>query len=191
MRSPIYYDASSNTGAAIFATYDDAQATLDHIHQHRTPLTVISPFAKPGYSALKHYSTASVVKTEELLLGLPPNNFGDLTATDLRDMFQPTYNGITANQVAFNLAMPAGALKTSVPGRRIWQLVSHLDTSAPDRDSHRLGELARLSMAADELYFQARKQHKLSDRAYRQKQQQLLERALQIVNAPVPHDIDG
>ena len=35
------------------------------------------------------------MKTEELLLGLPPNNLGDLFATDLRDMFQSTYNGIT------------------------------------------------------------------------------------------------
>ena len=83
-------------GSAIFITEDDAQSSLDHIHPHRTPLTVVSPYAKPGYLANRHYSTASIVKTEELLLGLPPKNLGDLFATDLRDLFQPTYNQITA-----------------------------------------------------------------------------------------------
>jgi len=47
-------------------------------------LIVVSPFAKPG-AATRHYSTASIVKTGELLLGIPANNFGDLFATDLRD----------------------------------------------------------------------------------------------------------
>src|SRR5262249_60456843 len=74
MASPAYYNRSTGEGAAIFITYDDAQSTLDHIHPHRTPLLVVSPYVKPGYMGTKHYSTASVVKTEELLLGLPPSN---------------------------------------------------------------------------------------------------------------------
>ena len=98
MQSPIYYDEKTGEGSAIFVTWDDAQSTVDHIHPHRTPLLVISPYVKPGYVATRHYSTASIVKTEELLLGLPPNNLGDLLATDLRDLFQPAYNGITAAQ---------------------------------------------------------------------------------------------
>ena len=92
------------TGTAIFITYDDAQSSFDHIHPHRTPLIVVSPYARvtapgrlnKGFLGTRHYVTASIVKTEELLLGLPPNNLGDLFATDLRDLFQPTYNGITA-----------------------------------------------------------------------------------------------
>src|SRR5215468_5130159 len=65
MTSPIYYEYTSNIGTAIFVTFDDAQSSLDHIHPHRTPLLVISPFAKPAYVAKRHYCTASVVKTEE------------------------------------------------------------------------------------------------------------------------------
>ena len=80
-------------------TFDDAQSNLDHIHPHRTPLIVASPYARPGYVAKRHYCTASIVKTEELLLGLPPNNLGDLFATDLRDLFQPGYNNIQAGNV--------------------------------------------------------------------------------------------
>jgi YVTN family beta-propeller protein len=181
MRSPIYYDAKSGTGTAIFITYDDAQSTSDHIHEHRTPAIVVSPFAKPGYVAKRHYSTASIVKTEELLLGLPPNNLGDLFATDMRDMFQPTYNGITADQVAFNVTV---AYQASPEGRRIWQLARRLDTSAPDRDSRRLGALARLSMEADGLHAKAEQRHALATRLYRQHQNELLARAERLVASP-------
>ncbi len=186
MNSPVYYDPATGTGSAVFMTYDDAQATLDHIHPHRTPLTVVSPFAKPGYMSLKHYSTASVVKTEELLLGLPPNNTGDLLATDLRDMFQPTYNGIAPSAV--KVTIPAYVSTTE--GQNIWSLVSHLDTASPDQDSTRLGQLARLSMQADDVHKAAEAQHKLRTRAYRKKQQTLYKEAAKLVNTAAPKDAD-
>ena len=84
MQSSAYYNRTDGTGSAIFVTWDDAQSGRDHLDPHRTPMFVISPYAKPGYLATRHYSTASIVKTEELLMGLPPNNYGDLLATDLR-----------------------------------------------------------------------------------------------------------
>jgi len=187
MKSPIYYNAAKNTGAAIFMTYDDAQSSLDHIHPHRTPLLVISPFAKPGFLATRHYSTASVVKTEDLLLGLPANNFGDLFATDLRDLFQSTYNGITADQINFNLDP---TITPSQEGKKIWSLVSKLDTSAPDRDSHRLGVLIRLSIKADELHDQAAKSKTLESAAYQKKQNELFDQAEKMVNTAAPADHD-
>jgi hypothetical protein len=178
MKSPIYYDPVSNTGAAILITYDDAQATLDHIHPHRTPLMVVSPFAKPAYLGKRHYSTASVVKTEELLLGLPPNNLGDLLATDLRDLFQPTYNGLTAADLGFN-TVPS--YTPSPEGRKIWSLVKKLDTSAPDRDSRRLGVLARLSLQADRNRADAIRQGLLGHASYRKAQQALQRHAEKLV----------
>ncbi len=190
MQSKTYYDPASKTGAAIFMTYDDAQSTLDHIHPHRTPLIVVSPFAKPGYVAKKHYSTASIVKTEELLLGLPPNNLGNSLATDLRDMFQTTYNGITASRVKLNFKINYAP---SPEGVKIWSLVSQLDTSAPDRDSIRLGTLGRLSMAADDLHKKAAKQGRLNSKTYQKEQADLYAAALKLVNSnpPVQRDDDG
>lgn len=149
-------------------------------------MVVISPFAKPGYIGTKHYSTASVVKTEELLLGLPPNNIGDLFATDLRDLFQSTYNGITADKFQTNLNI---AYKPSPEGVKIWSLVKKLDLSGPDRDSSRLGELARLSIAADDLRFSAERAKRLSARSYRVAQRQLFDQAKKLVNGP-PIDRD-
>jgi len=187
MKSPVYYNPNTNTGAAIFMTYDDAQSSLDHIHPHRTPLIVISPFAKPAYMATRHYSTASIVKTEELLLGVPANNFGDLFATDLRDMFQSTYNGITADQINFNLDPN---ITPSQEGKKIWALVNKLDTSGPDRDSRRLGVLIRLSIKADELHDQAAKNKTLESAAYQKQQNELYEQAVKLVRTAAPADND-
>jgi YVTN family beta-propeller protein len=187
MKSRVYYDPKTGEGSAIFITWDDAQSSLDHIHPHRTPLLVISPYAKSQYLAKKHYSTASIVKTEELLLGLPPNNLGDLFATDLRDMFQSTYNGVKADAVKFNLAVN---YTPSPEGERIWSLVENLDTSAPDRDSHRLGVLIRLSAQADELHNRAAQQNCLECSEYRMKQKELLEAAIRLAQTPAREDSD-
>jgi len=199
LKSPVYYTpptttggASNNddTGSAIFITYDDAQSTLDHIHPHRTPVIVVSPFAKAGYIAPKHYVTASIVKTEELMLGLPPNNYGDLFATDLRDMFQPTYNGITAASLDAKFTRTA-KYQSTPEGKRVWALVAHLDTSAPDRDSRRLGALARLSMAADDLHKAAVRKNHLQAAQYRATQARLYQAALALVGGSAPRDSDG
>jgi YVTN family beta-propeller protein len=186
MKSPIYYNADKNTGAAIFISYDDAQSSLDHVHPHRTPMIVVSPFAKPG-AAMRHYSTASIVKTGELLLGIPANNLGDLFATDLRDMFQSTYNGITADQINFNLDPN---ISPSKEGKKIWALVNKLDTSAPDRDSRRLGVLIRLSIKADQLHEQAEKTQGLETASYQKQQNELYEQAVKLVSTAVPADND-
>jgi YVTN family beta-propeller protein len=186
INSPLYYDPATDTGSAIFITTDDAQSTLDHIHPHRTPMIVVSPFAKPGYTGTKHYSTASIVKTEELLLGLPPNNIHDLMATDLRDMFQSNYNGIDPSAVT--VAKPA--YESTKEGRKVWSLVDKLDTSAPDRDSVRLGALGRYSMQADQLHREAEAKHQLRSRSYRKKQEKLYQAAARMVNAPAPRDSD-
>ena len=187
MQSSVYYDAQSNTGMAIFMSPDDGQSTLDHIHPHRSPMVIISPFAKPAYYSTRHYETASIVKTEELLLGLPPNNLGDMLATDLRDFFQARYNGITPDKLQFKLKVD---YVPSQEGKKIWSLVSKLDTSAPDRDSHRLGALARLSMAADDLHSTAARQRQLKSVTYKKQQSQLYATALKLVNAPAPRDSD-
>jgi YVTN family beta-propeller protein len=177
MKSPIYYDPKTGEGSAIFITFDDAQSTLDHIHPHRTPLVVVSPYARPG-SALRHYGTASIVKTEELLLGLPPNNLGDLFATDMRDMFQPEYNGVTAEMLTFTRQYTSRA---SVEGQRIWGLVERLDVAGPDADSRRLGSLARLSMLADALNGDAERDGRLHDPSYLARQDELFQLAVALV----------
>ena len=71
---------------AIFVTEDDAQDGRDHVDAHRSVLLVISPYAKPGVSHV-HTSMASILKTINLILGMPFVNQYDAAATDLSDMF--------------------------------------------------------------------------------------------------------
>jgi len=74
---------------AIFVTEDDAQSGQDHVDAHRSLLLMISPYAKPGVSHI-HTSMASILKTFDLVLGMPFMNQYDAAATDLSDMFTNT-----------------------------------------------------------------------------------------------------
>lgn len=77
---------------AIFVTEDDAQDGLDHVDAHRSLLMVISPYARHGVSHA-HASMASILKTFDLIFGLPPLNQYDAAATDVAGMFtgQPDF----------------------------------------------------------------------------------------------------
>ena len=54
---------------AIFVIEDDAQNGPDHVDVHRTVGLVISPYTKQGFVDSTHYTTASMVRTMELILG--------------------------------------------------------------------------------------------------------------------------
>jgi len=80
---------------AIFIMEDDSQDGGDHVDGHRNQLYVVSPYTKhsgpdgkPGYIGHLHYSQAGVLKTMELLLGLPYLSTYDQNATALYDLFQ-------------------------------------------------------------------------------------------------------
>jgi YVTN family beta-propeller protein len=74
---------------AILVVEDDAQNGVDHIDGHRTVALVASPFAKHGEIDSTFYSQPSMVKTIELMLGLPALSMFDLVATDMRASFLP------------------------------------------------------------------------------------------------------
>ncbi len=74
---------------AIFVTEDDAQNGRDHVDAHRSILIMISPYARHGVSHV-HTSMASILKTFDLIFGLPCLNQYDAAATDLSDLFSAT-----------------------------------------------------------------------------------------------------
>ena len=74
---------------AIIVTEDDAQNGRDHIDSHRSLCLVVSPYAKKGQVSHVHTSIASIIKTINLILGLPYLNQYTAGASDLSDMFQP------------------------------------------------------------------------------------------------------
>lgn len=77
---------------AIFVIEDDAQNGPDHVDAHRTVGLVISPYCQRGVVDSTLYTTASMVRTMELILGLPPLTQYDAGAT-------PMFNCFTTNAI--------------------------------------------------------------------------------------------
>jgi YVTN family beta-propeller protein len=72
--------------AAIFVIEDDAQDGPDHVDCRRTVGFVISPYVKGGVDST-FYTTASMIRTMELILGLPPMTQFDRGATPMYACF--------------------------------------------------------------------------------------------------------
>ncbi len=72
---------------AIFVVQDDAQNGSDHIDAHRTVAMVASPYARRGVVDSTLYSTSSMLRTIELILGLDPMSPFDAAAMPMFDCF--------------------------------------------------------------------------------------------------------
>ncbi len=72
---------------AVFVLEDDAQNGPDHVDAHRSPLLVASPWLRRGMVDSTFYTTASVLRTIELILGLKPMSQYDAGATPLFPAF--------------------------------------------------------------------------------------------------------
>ncbi len=72
----------------IFVVEDDPQNGFDHIDGHRTVGMVISPYTRRGGAVdSTNYNQTSMVRTLELILGLPPMNQLDASATPMASCF--------------------------------------------------------------------------------------------------------
>jgi sugar lactone lactonase YvrE len=73
---------------AIFVVQDDAQNGSDHVDAHRTVALVVSPYTKRKFVDSSMYSTASMLRTMELILGLKPMSQFDAAALPMFHSFQ-------------------------------------------------------------------------------------------------------
>lgn len=80
-RSPYWKDT------AIFILEDDSQNGPDHVDMHRSPAFVISAYNRPGALIHEFHNTVSLIRTMELLLGIPPMNQLDAAAAPI-DIFR-------------------------------------------------------------------------------------------------------
>ncbi|HEU5350785.1 MAG TPA: bifunctional YncE family protein/alkaline phosphatase family protein [Terracidiphilus sp.] len=93
---------------AFFILEDDAQDGADHVDAHRSYALVISKYAPRGAGGAAFvdshfYSTVSVIRTMEMVLGLPPMNNNDAFAPVIASLFagpgnQTPYSTDYANQ---------------------------------------------------------------------------------------------
>jgi hypothetical protein len=79
--SPIWNES------VVFILEDDAQNGPDHIDAHRSPVFVAGPYVKRNTVLHNMYSTSGVLRTIELILGLPPMSQYDAAALPLFECF--------------------------------------------------------------------------------------------------------
>jgi YVTN family beta-propeller protein len=90
-KSPIWNET------AIFIVEDDAQDGPDHVDAHRTSAYVAGGLVKRNFVDHTMYSTSSMLKTIELILGMPPMSQYDAAATAMWRCFQNTPNNFVFN----------------------------------------------------------------------------------------------
>jgi DNA-binding beta-propeller fold protein YncE len=101
---------------AIFVVEDDAQNGFDHVDGHRTVALALSPYIRRESLDSTFYSHPSVLKTIELMLGLPTMSMFDLIANDMRASFTTTpdftpYDAVMPEQSLDERNPPASQLK--------------------------------------------------------------------------------
>ena len=74
---------------AIFVVEDDAQNGSDHVDAHRTVALAVSPWTQRRYVDSSLYSTSSMLRTMELILGLKPMSQFDAAALPMYASFSP------------------------------------------------------------------------------------------------------
>ncbi|WP_207423171.1 bifunctional YncE family protein/alkaline phosphatase family protein [Desertivirga brevis] len=127
-KSPIWKES------AIFVLEDDAQNGSDHIDAHRSPAFVISPYTKMGSVNHTMYSTSGMLRTMELILGLPPMSQYDAAAKPLSECFTsvPDTKPYTAKSAQVNLEERNVAWNKSA--ERSEQFNFAKEDAAPDLD---------------------------------------------------------
>ncbi len=75
---------------AVFVVEDDSQDGMDHRDGHRNILLAASPYSTRGAVSSVHISQASVLRTMELILGVPPISSYTQYAAVPYDLFQST-----------------------------------------------------------------------------------------------------
>lgn len=101
---------------AIFVLEDDAQDGPDHVSDQRSTFYIASPYAKPGVHH-EHYTTAGVLHTIELLLGLKPLSIYDATALPMYAAFDLHADLRPYDAIAPKIDVDAVNLKTAYDAR--------------------------------------------------------------------------
>lgn len=98
-KSPVWKES------VVLILEDDAQNGPDHVDAHRSPAFVIGPYVKRKYIDHTMYTTSSMLRTMELILGLPPMTQYDAAATPMWRLFtnKPDFTPYNHLPVSVNL----------------------------------------------------------------------------------------
>ena len=114
---------------------DDAQNGYDHVDAHRSIAFAISPFIRKGLHDSRFYNTDSMLRTIELMLGLPPMTQYDAVAPPL-DVFSVS----PENAEPYSATLPDRTILAEVNTRKAYRA----------KDSERLLKTTREESGPDE-----------------------------------------
>jgi YVTN family beta-propeller protein len=99
-KSPVWKES------VVFIVEDDAQNGPDHVDAHRTTAYVAGPFVRRKFVDHTPYTTSGMLRTIELILGIPPMSQYDAAATPMWRCFtaKPDYSVFTALPSNIDLA---------------------------------------------------------------------------------------
>ena len=83
-KSPVWKEST------VFILEDDAQNGPDHVDAHRSPVYLAGPYVKRNFVDHRPYTTSGVLRTIELILGIPPMSQYDAAATPMWRCFSST-----------------------------------------------------------------------------------------------------
>ena len=127
-KSPVWKES------AIFILEDDAQDGPDHVDAHRSIAFVVSPYAKRNAVISRMYSTASMLRTMELILGLPPMSQYDAGAPPMWECFtaSPDLSAYQSKPATYNM-LEMNKKQTAIAKRSAEFNLTIMD-AAPDRE---------------------------------------------------------
>ena len=141
---------------AIFVIEDDGQALPDHVDGHRTPYYVISPYVRRKSVDHNFYTTVSMLKSIELMLGLDPMNRFDWAAEPIIAPFMNkpdlTPYDHCPNKTPLDQRNPSPS-QLSAEGRQFYAVSKSLDwTHLDGQDPKKLSRVAWFSLTGGRPY---------------------------------------
>lgn len=125
-KSPIWNES------AVFVIEDDAQNGADHVDAHRSTAYVAGGFVKQGYVDHTMYSTSSMLRTIELILGIPPMSQYDAAAVPMWNCFSATASHPPFQSVAAQVDLQEKNVAINEWQRRSEQFDLSKEDNVPD-----------------------------------------------------------
>ncbi len=124
--SPIWKES------VVFILEDDAQNGPDHVDAHRSPVFVAGPYVKRHAVIHNMYSTSGVLRTMELILGLPPMSQYDAAAAPLYACFTTTPDFTPYTHKPANIDISRVNVAVNESSRRSQQFDFSKEDAVPD-----------------------------------------------------------
>jgi YVTN family beta-propeller protein len=140
----------------IFVTEDDSQSGWDHISAYRTVGLVISPYSRLQKTIRTNYNQISMLRSIELILGLPPMNSMDATARPMFECFENKKQAVPYRALANRIALDEMNKSFSqLKGKALFyarQSVEHMETGIDKGDDDAMNRILWFASKGERAY---------------------------------------